>query len=233
MRRVALLLLAALIPAVWAPAARAQQEAIPTLTLDDAIRLALQRNKVLKVSSYGPGIARANLLVARGAFDPALVVNRNYSESQFNTKMCIRDRLTVTVDRLTRWSRGGLLCIGDAAHAMSPVGGVGINLAIQDAVAAANLLAAKLLRRNLNERDLEAVKRRRQLPTRLTQALQILIQDRVVAPVITGKNPKLKPPLPLRLVGAFPWLQVITARLVGLGFRPEHIRSPEAAAPRR
>jgi 2-polyprenyl-6-methoxyphenol hydroxylase-like FAD-dependent oxidoreductase len=141
--------------------------------------------------------------------------------------------LTVTVDRLTRWSRGGLLCIGDAAHAMSPVGGVGINLAIQDAVAAANLLAAKLLRRNLNERDLEAVKRRRQLPTRLTQALQILIQDRVVAPVITGKNPKLKPPLPLRLVGAFPWLQVITARLVGLGFRPEHIRSPEAAAPRR
>jgi 2-polyprenyl-6-methoxyphenol hydroxylase-like FAD-dependent oxidoreductase len=136
--------------------------------------------------------------------------------------------LTVTVDRLTRWSRAGLLCIGDAAHAMSPVGGVGINLAIQDAVAAANLLAPKLLRRDLNERDLESVRGRRLLPTRLTQALQIFIQDRVLAPVITGKNPKLKPPLPLRLLTALPWLQGIPARLVGLGFRPEHVRSPKS-----
>lgn len=139
--------------------------------------------------------------------------------------------LTVRVDRLTRWSRKGLLCIGDAAHAMSPVGGVGINLAIQDAVAAANLLAGKLLRRDLNERDLEAVKGRRLFPTRLTQALQILIQNRVLAPVISGKNPKLKPPLPLRLLGALPWLQGITARVIGLGFRPEHIRSPAAMQP--
>jgi 2-polyprenyl-6-methoxyphenol hydroxylase-like FAD-dependent oxidoreductase len=141
--------------------------------------------------------------------------------------------LTVTVDRLTRWARAGLLCIGDAAHAMSPVGGVGINLAIQDSVAAANLLAAKLLRRDLNERDLEAVKGRRLLPTRLIQAFQILIQNRVLAPAITRKNAKLEPPLLLRLVGALPWLQGIPARLVGLGFRPEHIRSPVSGEPRK
>lgn len=111
MRRVALLLLAALIPAVWAPAAGAQQEAMPTLTLDDAVRLALQRNKVLKVSSYGPGIARANLLVARGAFDPALVVNRNYSESQFNTSGIVP---VVDQTKVDNYSIGiqGLLPIG-------------------------------------------------------------------------------------------------------------------------
>ena len=135
--------------------------------------------------------------------------------------------LSVAVDRLTQWSRPGLLCIGDAAHAMSPIGGVGINLAIQDAVATANLLADKLAKRDLHERDLEAVQHRRLWPARMTQALQIQIQNRVLAPVISGRNQKLQAPFPLRLVNAWPWLQGITARFIGLGFRPEHIHSPK------
>ena len=130
--------------------------------------------------------------------------------------------LTVTVDRLERWHRPGLLCIGDAAHAMSPVGGVGINLAIQDAVAAANRLAGPLLAGRLAEADLAKVQARRSLPTRLTQAVQRLIQDRIIAPVLDGGDARLRPPLALRLLHRLPWLQRIPARIVGLGFRPEH-----------
>ncbi|HEX2542242.1 MAG TPA: FAD-dependent oxidoreductase [Caldimonas sp.] len=137
--------------------------------------------------------------------------------------------LSVSVDRLTRWSRPGLLCIGDAAHAMSPVGGVGINLAIQDAVATANLLAVKLRNRSLGDEDLEAVRRRRLFPTRVTQALQVQIQSNVLAPVVvTGENAALEVPLPLRVVSALPPLQRLFARVLGLGVRPEHVESPVA-----
>ena len=122
----------------------------------------------------------------------------------------------------TWWHRPGLLCIGDAAHAMSPVGGVGINLAIQDAVAAANRLAGPLLAGRLAEADLAKVQARRSLPTRLTQAVQRLIQDRIIAPVLDGGDARLRPPLALRLLHRLPWLQRIPARIVGLGFRPEH-----------
>ena len=132
--------------------------------------------------------------------------------------------LTVTVDRLDLWHRPGLLCIGDAAHAMSPIGGVGINLAIQDAVAAANLLAGPLLSGRLTEADLAKVQARRILPTRLTQRVQRLIQDRIIAPVLSGDGTAPRPPLALRLLDRLPWLQRIPARLVGLGFRPEHPR---------
>ncbi|MCJ2077432.1 FAD-dependent oxidoreductase [Methylobacterium sp. E-016] len=132
--------------------------------------------------------------------------------------------LTVTVDRLERWHRPGLLCIGDAAHAMSPVGGVGINLAIQDAVAAANLLAGPLRAGRLAEADLARVQARRSLPTRLTQRVQRLIQDRIIAPVLDHGDARLSPPLALRLLDRLPWLQRIPARIVGLGFRPEHPR---------
>jgi 2-polyprenyl-6-methoxyphenol hydroxylase-like FAD-dependent oxidoreductase len=143
--------------------------------------------------------------------------------------------LTVRVDRLKRWHAPGLLCIGDAAHAMSPLGGVGINLAIQDAVAAANLLAAPLREGRLVEADLARVQARRLPPTRRTQALQRLLQNRVIARVLdAGTGEPLKPPLALRLLDRFPYLQRLPARLVGLGFRPEHVKVPEttqAAAP--
>jgi 2-polyprenyl-6-methoxyphenol hydroxylase-like FAD-dependent oxidoreductase len=131
--------------------------------------------------------------------------------------------LTVQVDRLRRWYRPGLLCIGDAAHAMSPVGGVGINLAIQDAVAAANLLAGPLREGRLTTDDLRRVQRRRQWPTRLTQRLQVLVQRRVIGQTLRAGGP-LTPPLALRLLARSPFLQRLPARLVGLGIRPEHVR---------
>lgn len=131
--------------------------------------------------------------------------------------------LTVQVDRLPQWYRPGLLCIGDAAHAMSPVGGVGINLAIQDAVAAANLLAAPLREDRLTTNDLDRVQRRRELPTRLTQRMQIFMQNRVIRRVL-GSTGRLAPPFFLRLIARFPFLTRLPARLIGIGFRPEHVQ---------
>jgi 2-polyprenyl-6-methoxyphenol hydroxylase-like FAD-dependent oxidoreductase len=139
--------------------------------------------------------------------------------------------LAVRVDRLRRWYRPGLLCIGDAAHAMSPVGGVGINLAIQDAVAAANLLAWPLRERRLATDDLARVQRRREWPTRVTQRFQVVVQRYVVTAVLQGRRPPRPPPL-LRLLGAVPLLRRIPGRLVGLGVRPEHVRSPAQPAAR-
>lgn len=133
--------------------------------------------------------------------------------------------LTVQVDRLRRWFRPGLLCIGDAAHAMSPVGGVGINLAIQDAVAAANLLARPLGAGRLTTEDLDHVQRRREWPTHMTQRMQLFVQNRVIKPVLDNAAP-LSPPLAFRLLARFPFLRRIPARLIGMGFRPEHVRTP-------
>ena len=139
--------------------------------------------------------------------------------------------LTVMVDRLRRWYSPGLLCIGDAAHAMSPIGGVGINLAIQDAVATANLLYRPLLAGSVSVNDLAAVQRRRLLPTRLTQAAQVAIQRNVLAPVLNrARDMSLELPLPLRLLRDYPVLRRIPARMVGMGARPEHVRTPEAFA---
>jgi 2-polyprenyl-6-methoxyphenol hydroxylase-like FAD-dependent oxidoreductase len=135
--------------------------------------------------------------------------------------------LTVQVAHLRQWFKPGLICIGDAAHAMSPVGGVGINLAVQDAVAAANLLARSLRKGPAHADDLHAVQRRREWPVRVTQRAQVAVQERVVVRVLEGKNeanPKL--PLPLRLLGRFPVLRRIPARLVGIGVRPEHVAIP-------
>jgi 2-polyprenyl-6-methoxyphenol hydroxylase-like FAD-dependent oxidoreductase len=136
--------------------------------------------------------------------------------------------LTVAVDRLEQWYRPGLLCIGDAAHAMSPVGGVGVNLAIQDAVAAANILYKPLLDRAVTTDDLRKVQARRQWPVRVTQRIQIFIQNRVVSAVLAGTE-RPKPPFVVKLVQWFPILQGIPARVIGIGVQPEHIHTPEAA----
>jgi 2-polyprenyl-6-methoxyphenol hydroxylase-like FAD-dependent oxidoreductase len=139
--------------------------------------------------------------------------------------------LTVKVDRLRQWHRPGLLCIGDAAHAMSPIGGVGINLAVQDAVAAANILAGPLVRGNVSSADLEAVQQRREFPTRMTQRMQLFIQNRGISRVLASDNAsRVRLPLPFRLLRAFPQLRGIPARLVGLGFRPEHVKTPDVGA---
>jgi 2-polyprenyl-6-methoxyphenol hydroxylase-like FAD-dependent oxidoreductase len=135
--------------------------------------------------------------------------------------------LTVRVDHLRRWYRPGLLCIGDAAHAMSPIGGVGINLAIQDAVAAANLLATPLRNGTVKEGDLAAVQKRRELPTSLTQRIQVFMQEREIRSVRSSTQLTTSLPLALRLLRRWPVLQRIPAYLVGVGVRPEHVRVPE------
>lgn len=142
--------------------------------------------------------------------------------------------LSVTVDRLERWYRPGLLCIGDAAHAMSPIGGVGINLAIQDAVAAANILARALasgLRADELTPLLARVEKRRLFPARITQAAQVAVQNRLLRPVIEAdvrSSGAMTVPWPLKLMARSSWLQSIPAYAVGVGVRPEHVRSPRA-----
>ena len=133
--------------------------------------------------------------------------------------------LTVQVDRLRQWYKPGLLCIGDAAHAMSPVGGVGINLAIQDAVATANVLAQPLRDGRVTESDLAKVQARRTWPTAMTQRVQLTVQNRVISRVLDSKG-RLSPPYALRLLARFPFLRRIPARMIGLGVRPEHVRTP-------
>ena len=135
--------------------------------------------------------------------------------------------LTVIVDRLVEWYRPGVLCIGDAAHAMSPIGGVGINLAIQDAVAAANILAPALRGSRTSVEPLRSVQRRRELPTRLTQALQVLVQDRVINPMLTGGAMRTMT-MVIWMLRRLGFLRHLLARALGVGFRPEHVRTPDA-----
>jgi 2-polyprenyl-6-methoxyphenol hydroxylase-like FAD-dependent oxidoreductase len=137
--------------------------------------------------------------------------------------------LTIQVNRLETWWRPGLLCIGDAAHAMSPIGGVGVNLAIQDAVAAANELAEPLLDAALGDEHLQRIQRRRQWPAAFTQRLQLLVQDKVIAGVLQDGG--VRPPLALRLIDRLPLLRRLSGRMIGMGVRPEHIRTRDVAAP--
>jgi 2-polyprenyl-6-methoxyphenol hydroxylase-like FAD-dependent oxidoreductase len=139
--------------------------------------------------------------------------------------------LTVKLDRLTRWSRSGLLAIGDAAHAMSPIGGIGINLAIQDAVAAANILAGPLCRGDDVDELLQRVQKRREWPTRVIQAGQKAAQDRIIGRLLQSTAPIRRAPFIVRLLDRFPLLRRIPGRLIGLGVRRERVRSP--LAPRR
>ncbi len=136
--------------------------------------------------------------------------------------------LSVAVDHLRHWSRSGLLCIGDAAHAMSPIGGVGINLAIQDAVAAANILAEPLLHSAVTDDVLKKVQQRREFPTRMIQRIQIFAHKRFISPSLGSKALIRKLPLALKLLQQFPILRRIPARVVGMGFRPEHVHTPDS-----
>jgi 2-polyprenyl-6-methoxyphenol hydroxylase-like FAD-dependent oxidoreductase len=133
--------------------------------------------------------------------------------------------LTVVVDRLRRWYRPGLLCIGDAAHAMSPIGGVGINLAVQDAVAAANILTGPLRSETVSIEALQGVQKRREFPTRVTQRIQIIMQNNIIGPALQGERPKA--PLLMKVI-QWPLLRRIPGRVLALGIRPEHIHTPEA-----
>jgi 2-polyprenyl-6-methoxyphenol hydroxylase-like FAD-dependent oxidoreductase len=135
--------------------------------------------------------------------------------------------LTVGVDRLERWWKPGVLCIGDAAHTMSPIGGVGVNIAVQDAVAAANILARPLKEGRLRDADLAAVQARRLWPVRATQAIQVFLQNRMIAPTLAGTRPS-RPPLPIRLFAGSALLRRLPARLLGLGIQPEHVRTGRA-----
>jgi len=134
--------------------------------------------------------------------------------------------LSVAVDRLRKWWRPGLLCIGDAAHAMSPIGGVGINMAVQDAVAAANRLAAPLRAGSVTNDDLQAIEARRTLPVRFTQWLQLTIQKRLISRLLASQQ-RPKPPLLFKLFEIFPVLRRVPARLLAIGIRPEHVHTPE------
>ena len=136
--------------------------------------------------------------------------------------------LTVTVDRLDQWDRPGLLVIGDAAHAMSPIGGVGINLAVQDAVAAANILAAPMVAGEDPDPLLHKVHDRHIRAVKLTQGMQKMVQDIVVAPLLASTEPMDGPPLAAKLLDRIPLLRRIPAQIIGMGFRPEYVRSPEA-----
>ncbi len=137
--------------------------------------------------------------------------------------------LTVAVNRLERWHRPGLLCIGDAAHAMSPIGGVGVNLAVQDAVAAANILWQPLAAGKVSEEDLDRVQKRREFPTRIIQRLQVVVQNNVIDRVL-GAGKGLQAPLLLRLMSHLAPLRRIPARIVGVGVRPEHVHTPDVRA---
>ena len=165
-----------------------------------------------------------------GAFKAAVAAGARFLSDRVDELKSFDDvkLLSVSVDRLTTWSKPGLLCIGDAAHAMSPVGGVGVNLAIQDAVATANLLASKLKAGKLDDHDLDTVRQRRLFPVQVIQRLQVAVHNRVLKPAISGTVRNLTVPWPLKILDASPWLRRWPAQILGLGVRPEHVRSPES-----
>jgi 2-polyprenyl-6-methoxyphenol hydroxylase-like FAD-dependent oxidoreductase len=181
-------------------------------------------------------------VIAKGTFESLKAAGLDaFRQGLVRTVPALRDRvaeiddwskvslLEVRVDRLKRWHRPGVLCIGDAAHAMSPIGGVGINLAIQDAVAAANLLAPALRSGTPADDLLAAVQERRTFPTKVTQGFQVFVQDRAIGPLLQGAE-VTRPPLVARWLDEFPYLRRFPARLIGMGARPEHVRTPDAFA---
>lgn len=172
----------------------------------------IAKNQFNAVRARGLDVLRADIARLSG-LDAARVETDVKSFEDFSL-------LTVAVNRLDKWWKPGFLAIGDAAHAMSPVGGVGINLALQDAIAAANLLAAGLRENCSADADLAAVQARRMWPTRVTQWVQVFVQNRIIAPALASGG-LLEPPLIVRLLARFPVLSRLPARLIGIGVRPE------------
>jgi 2-polyprenyl-6-methoxyphenol hydroxylase-like FAD-dependent oxidoreductase len=199
----------------------------------------------LLVMLYRGDYWQCALVIPKGGFDELQAAGLGAFQSQLKAIAGFaRDRigsitsfdddslLTVKVDRLKRWARRGLVCIGDAAHAMSPVGGVGINLAIQDAVAAANILTPVFLNGNLPSlHDLNLVQRRREWPMKVTQGFQLVVQNRVLARHLQSRTIP-RPPFVLRLLDRWKWLRQFPARFLGVGVRPEHIHTPDCLAKR-
>jgi len=179
----------------------------------------IRKNSIDAVRARGLDAFRASVTKAAAFVADRVAELRDWNDIKL---------LTVAVDRMPRWYRGGLLFIGDAAHAMSPIGGVGVNLAIQDAVAAANIIAEPLREGRLETAHLEAVQRRRECPTRVTQRMQIVMQNRIVTRALNDAEP-FTAPLVIRLLARFALLRRIPARIFGLGVRPELPRQPSQA----
>jgi 2-polyprenyl-6-methoxyphenol hydroxylase-like FAD-dependent oxidoreductase len=207
----------------------------------DALRGSIERERVLVMIDRGDHWQCA-LLISKGSaaelkaggIEPirkAIATTAPELDLSALRKVDDLHLLNVTLDRLRCWSKPGLLAIGDAAHAMSPIGGIGISLAIQDAVAAANLLAQPLASGKAVDRLLSKVEKRRLYPTRVAQFVQRMAQDHIFAPVLQPGEPIRDVPLAVRLIDRTPLLQDIPARFVGLGVRRERVRSP--AAPTR
>jgi 2-polyprenyl-6-methoxyphenol hydroxylase-like FAD-dependent oxidoreductase len=180
----------------------------------------IPKGGIEEVKAKGLDAFRANVL----RMSPFLAERLGELKSWDDIKL-----LSVAVDRLRKWWRPGLICIGDAAHAMSPIGGVGINLAVQDAVAAANRLAAPLKAGTASDHDLQAIQDRRTFPVRFTQWMQLTIQKRAISRILQSEQ-QPKPPRLIKLFGMFPYLRRIPARLVGIGIRPEHVHTPDMQA---
>ena len=211
---------------------------VPKTEPGDALRGSIERERVLVMIDRGDHWQCA-LLISKGSAEELLAggiepikaaISAAAPELDLASLRRVDDLhlLSITLDRLTRWSKPGLLAIGDAAHAMSPIGGIGISLAIQDAVAAANVLAGPLGRRRDVDRLLAKVQRRRMFPTRVVQHVQKLAQDKIFAPVLKPGEPIRAVPPAVRLIDRLPILQDVFARFVGLGIRRERVRSPEA-----
>ena len=176
----------------------------------------IRKNGIEQVRADGIAAFRSSVIEVAPHFASRIDELRSFDDIKL---------LSVSMDRLNCWSKPGLLCIGDAAHAMSPVGGVGINLAIQDAVATANMLAAKLAIGAVSDEDLDAVRRRRMFAVKVIQGMQAVIHNRVLKPTVAG-TAQMTAPWPIRLLDKSRWLRRWPARLLGVGVRPEHVRSP-------
>ncbi|MFN0192419.1 MAG: FAD-dependent oxidoreductase [Aestuariivirga sp.] len=212
---------------LWFRLSRTPQDTSATLGRFDAGRIFIMLNRgdywqcaFVIPKGANEAVRRAGLEAFRSGLRPLLQIDATRAEE-------IRDwdqvkLLTVQVNRLTKWWLPGFLCIGDAAHAMSPVGGVGINLAVQDAVAAANILAAPLRDGTFNDSHLAQVQKRREWPTRVTQRLQVFLQKRIIAATLASTRP-LRPPAVLRLITSLPGIRNIPARILGLGVKPERV----------
>jgi 2-polyprenyl-6-methoxyphenol hydroxylase-like FAD-dependent oxidoreductase len=215
---------------------------VPRREGDDAETIGRFVNGRILIRIYRGEYWQCAYVIAKGAFDDLRAKGVDDFRNNVAELMVLpRERLnaiqsfdavkllSVSVDRLEQWRKPGFLAIGDAAHAMSPVGGVGINLAVQDAVAAANAVAGPLLARSLTEQDLANVERRRLFPVRVIQRGQLAVQNLIIARTLAAGQP-IKPPLFFRLVARSALLRRLLARLVGLGVRPEHIQTVAAAA---